>query len=117
MQPHQFVEECQRQPQVAFYYDNSDSGLLANEKSTKVTAGQPWRYGVSEIHSRDRISLLLMLDLSFHSKKLILVQARAAEKTKVDKDMQDHNLFAKPSSKDKDLEDPSRKIFWLRKFL
>ena len=81
-----------------------DPGLLANEKSTKVTAGQPWRYGVSEIHSRDRISVLLMLDLSFYSKKLILVQARAAEKTKVDKD---HNLFAKPRSKNKDFEYPS----------
>ena len=84
-----------------------DPGLLANEKSTKVSAGQPWRYGVSEIHSRDRISVLLMLDLSFYSKKLILVQARAAEKTKVDKDMQDHNLFAKPRSKNKDFEYPS----------
>ena len=25
MQPHQFVEECQCQPQVAFYYDDSDN--------------------------------------------------------------------------------------------
>ena len=45
-----------------------------------------------------------MLDLPFYSKKLILVQARAAEKTKVDKD---HNLFAKPRSKNKDFEYPS----------
>ena len=38
-------------------------------------------------------------------------------KTKVDAETRGHNLFTKPRSEDKDLEDSSRKIFWLRKFL
>ena len=38
-------------------------------------------------------------------------------RTKVDAETRGHNLFTKPRSEDKDLEDSSRKIFWLRKFL
>ena len=77
---------------------------MRNQQKSPLDNRSDTKYFVSEIHSRDRISVLLMLELSFYSKKLILVQARAAEKTKVDKD---HNLFAKPRSKNKDFEYPS----------
>ena len=43
MQPHQFVEECQRQPQVAFYYDNSNNFGSCDSRLCKSQIRGFWR--------------------------------------------------------------------------